>query len=173
MMEFDLVPLQFKKTMWMVRRVAIVAEIFCVLILLLIGIMRVFHDLTTAVIFSTGILSISTLLLIPGFLYERISQSTVEFTVDRIKVFDRHGRCWREIPYSFITSIRTENISGFFYGKDKHLCTQKYICFYLNNTREIPRVSYAKLFNVQNFFMVAHQCELEDLTMHKFNNFLV
>lgn len=172
MMEFDLVPLQFKKTMWMVRSVAIVAEIFAVLILLLMGIMRVFQDLTTAVIFSTGILSISTLLLIPGFLYEKISQSTVEFSADRIKVFDRHRRCWREIPYSFITSIRIEDVSGFFYGKDKHLCKQKYICFYLNNATEIPRVSYAKLFNVQNFFMLAHQCELEDLTMRVFNKFL-
>lgn len=142
---------------WAVRNVAIVAVGFTIILLLIMYAVGIFPDTTTAVLFSVGIMPIPAILLIPGLLYEKISQSTVEFEVNRIKVFDRCGRCWREISYSSITDIRINEVTGYFYGTNKHLFCEKHICFFLNDATDMPDVSYAKLFKNPSFFMIGYQ----------------
>ena len=156
-MKFDLVPFGFKKLMWTVRNVAIVMELVMLLLLLLMGVFGMFANTKTAITFSSVFLMPFTLCMIPGFLYEKISQSHVEFTTNRLRVSDRHGRCWREIPYNSITAIRSDEIAGFFYGKDREKVVAKYICFFLNGATEIPDVSYAKLYKSDDIFIVGYQ----------------
>ena len=87
---------------------------------------------------------------------EKISQSYVTFTFDRIKVFDRRGRCWREIPFSSITNVRGEVLQGYFYGSPSNEKGIKYICFYLDGSTQKPsHLSYYRIFEDERFFMIA------------------
>lgn len=162
-MKVNLVPLRFKKVMWTVRKIAIIGEVLTALLLLIIGVLGIFADTITAIVFSLSCLSITALLMIPGFLYEKISQSNVEFTADKLRVLDRHGNCWREISYDSITAIRIDEIAGFFYGKDRDMNIEKYICFFFNDTSVIPDIPYTKLFKSKDFFVVGYQEDALDL----------
>lgn len=162
-MTVNLVPLRFKKVMWTVRKIAIIGEVLTALLLLIIGVLGIFADAITAIVFSVLCLSITTLLMIPGFLYEKISQSNVKFTADKLRVLDRHGNCWREISYDSITTIRIDEIAGFFYGKDREMNIEKYICFFFNGTSEIPDIPYSKLYKSKDFFIVGYQENVLDL----------
>ena len=139
----------FKKTNEHNKKVSICVEIGVVFLLLVMGIAGFFKDLTTGIIFTSILLLITTPLMIPGFLFEKISQSTVRFAEDRIQVLDKKGICWRTIFYREITNVRIEEVSGFFYGQNQNLFRNTYICIFLNRSTSIPDVSFSKLFTVK------------------------
>lgn len=166
-MEINLVPLYFKKIMRAIKIVTIIVELIFILVLCVMGLIGMFSDITTAILFCSLFLMFPSLMLIPGFLYEKVSQSTVDFSYDRIRVFDKHGHCWREIVYDLITDVKVEEIYGFFYGKNKENISNAYTCFFLNGETKIPEVSYAKLFTQKKFFMISYSKE----SFEVFNSF--
>ncbi|MBQ4102403.1 MAG: hypothetical protein IJC85_05915 [Oscillospiraceae bacterium] len=159
-MEVDLMPICLKKQMNTIKKVSICVEIGVVFLLLVMGIAGFFKDLTTGIIFTSILLLITTLLMIPGFLFEKISQSTVRFAEDRIQVLDKNGICWRTIFYREITNVRIEEVSGFFYGQNQNLFRNTYICIFLNGSTSIPDVSFSKIFTDKDFIMLGYHAEV-------------
>ena len=156
-LEIDLMPAYIKQLMRAIKNVSICAELGAFMLSAVMGALGFFHDVATGCIFSLILLLITTPLLAPGFIFEKVSQSTVRLTDDRIYIIDRKGKCWRTIDYSAITTMRIEEIAGFFYGQNKMLHRNKYICFFLNGSTEIPNVSFAKLFTDKDFFMLGYR----------------
>ena len=154
--ETTLVPVGIKKLMKTIRTVGICTEIFVIVLVIVLGVTRRFSDLAAGILFSVLIHLLIAPVLIPGFLYDKVSQSTVCLTESRMQILDKSGNCWRTIDYHVITAVRTEEISGFFYGKNKEMYHSSYICVFLNGSTTIPDVSFAKLFSHEEFFMFAY-----------------
>lgn len=112
--------------------------------------------------FSSLITIVYPLLWLPLAISKKAIRSKVNLTEKTIKVISEKGECWREIPYSFITEIRVEEIEGWFYGFNQELYRHKYICLFMNNNSEIPIESYKKMFLQKDFFMIAYSEELLD-----------
>lgn len=158
-MEINLMPIGLKKQMNTIKKVSICAEIGVVFLLLLMGVAGFFKNSTTGIIFSFILLLITTPLMIPGFMFEKISQSTVRFTKEQIQILDKKGMCWRTIFYRDITDVRIEVVSGFFYGQNQHMFRNTYICVFLNGLTSIPDVSFSKLFTDKDFIMLGYHAE--------------
>lgn len=156
-MIFDLVPPAFKSVMKMSVKVGFFCEVAFLIGLVIACVTGISKDMFSAIIFSILFLSIVPLALIPCLRHYRVSQSSVEFSYDCIRVLDRKGVCWRKIPYNTISNISTESISGFFYGEDRHYTSHTYICVFLNGQIGIPEVSYDKLFAHKDFFMLHYE----------------
>ena len=154
--ETTLVPVSIKKLMTTIKRVGVCAEIFAIALVIILGATGFFSDLTTVILFSVLIHLLIAPVLIPGFLYDKVSQSTVCLTESRMQILDKNRNCWRTIDYHDITAVRTEEISGFFYGKNKEMYHSSYICVFLNGSTTIPDVSFAKLFSYEEFVMFAY-----------------
>ena len=154
--ETKLVPVSMKQLMTTIKRVGVCAEIFAIALVIILGATGFFSDLTTVILFSVLIHLLIAPVLIPGFLYDKVSQSTVCLTESRMQILDKSGNCWRTIDYRDITDVRVEKVSGFFYGRNKELYQSCYICVFLNGSTTIPDVSFAKLFSHEEFFMFAY-----------------
>ena len=154
--ETTLVPVGIKKLMKTIRTVGICTEIFVIVLVIVLGVTRRFSDLAAGILFSVLIHLLIAPVLIPGFLYDKVSQSTVCLTESRMQILDKSGNCWRTIDYRDITDVRVEKVSGFFYGRNKELYQSCYICVFLNGSTTIPDVSFAKLFSYEEFVMFAY-----------------
>ena len=158
-LEIDLMPSGIKKQIEMIRRVAIYTEIGAIAVLFTMAITGFFRDLATGIFFSSAILLITTPLLIPGFRFEKVSQSTVRFADDQIYVLDKGGVCWRTIDYNTITTVRVEEVAGFFYGHNKDMFRNIYVCVFLNGSAKMPQVPFAKLFVDKDFIMFGYHAD--------------
>ena len=168
--EIDLIPIDIKNQMRMIKRVSTCTEVCAITLLVVMWAAGFFHDLTTGVVFSLILLSITTPLLLPGFLFDKVSQSTVCFDADYIHIFDKKGRCWRSIDCNTITAVRVEEISDFFYGHNKGMFQNKYVCIFLNGTTTIPKASYANLFTEKDFIMFGYHAETLQWLLQKYPN---
>ena len=157
--EIDLMPLGIKNQMRTIKKVSIYTEVCAFALLVVMWAAGFFHDLVTGAVFSLVLLLITTPLLLPGYMFDKVSQSKVRFTVDKIYILDKKGACWRSIDYRSITAVRVEEISGFFYGHNKDMFRNKYVCIFLNGLTTIPNVSFAKLFAEDNFIMFGYNAE--------------
>lgn len=113
-LETDLIPAGMKNLMKTVRKIGIYTEIGAGFLFVLLGIFGYFSDLTTGILTALLLLLITAPVLIPGLLFDKVSQSTVRFTEFQIQVLDKRGKCWRTIDYREITMVCAEEISGFF-----------------------------------------------------------
>lgn len=133
-------------------------------------------DLNVFLTFFFIIMGITAILLLPRLMHQRVICSDVIFTDKKIQVVDSKAVCWREVSYSSITSIRTEELYGWFFGSnpDKDRVKIKYICLFMNNQSEIPFVPYSRLFHQDDFFLIAYTDEVYEFiiknTCLKFNN---
>lgn len=164
--ETDLLPLPIKKHMEIRRKVgACMAAGFLAFgaMLWLIG---AFQDAATGLFVTAALLLIGLLPVVPIYRFQKLSQSRVRLTEDRILVLDRHGVCWRTIDYSAVTDVRAEKIGGFFYGSNSDTVIYEYICVFLNGVTELPKPSfqffhsyYADMFQDANFLMFAYHAD--------------
>ena len=157
--EIDLMPIGIKNQMRMIKNVSICTELGAITLLAVMWVAGFFQDFTTGVVFSLILLSITTPLLLPGSLFDKVSQSTVCFTADHIRILDKKGVCWRSIDYNTITAIHIKEVSGFFYGQNKDMFRNKYVCIFLNGTTNIPNVPYKNLFTEKDFIMFGYHAE--------------
>lgn len=127
---FPLISPVLKSVMKRTVKVCIFVELIFCAVLVSTGIMGLFEDVFTAVFVSGTFLLIIPLAIAPCLLHYRTSQSTVEFSLDCIKVVDAKGECWRELSYDSISDVRVESISGFFYGQDRDQIENNYICVF-------------------------------------------
>ena len=95
-------------------------------------------------------------MLILGLAFNKTSQSTIKITEELISVYDKKGNCWRTILPNTITDIRIEEISDFFYGRNRHTFRFEYVCLFLNGNTQIPDVSFSKLFFEKDFIMFGY-----------------
>ena len=166
--KFDLMPISIKNQMSMIKRVSTYAEVCTIILLLTMWAVGLFHDYLTGMLLSLILLSITTPLLLPGFIYDKVSQSMVCFVSDHIHILDKKGVCWRSIDCSTITAVCVEEISGFFYGHNKDMYRNKYVCIFLNGVRTIPNVSFAKLFTEKDFIMFGYHPEVLQRLIQKY-----
>lgn len=157
--EIDLVPSGIKNQIKMINRVSICTEVCAITLLAVMWVAGFFHDFETGIIFSSAFLLVTTPLLLPGFMFNKVSQSTVSFASDQIHILDKRGVCWRLIDYNTITDVRVEEISGFFYGHNKDMFRNKYVCIFLNGATSIPIVPYKNLFTEKDFIMFGYHPE--------------
>lgn len=153
----NLVPAHFRRTIAVVRSAGILVFSLAVGWLCFVGLGEGFANWPSAILYSSIVLAVASLGLLPGLLYDRISQSTVLLSSNKLFVLDKRGRCWRCVEYSSISKITSEDVPGFFYGKDKCECVNKYICIYIDGQETIPEVSYAKLFRHNGFLLFSFQ----------------
>ena len=165
---YPLVPPVFKAIIKSTIKVSILCEVVFLVILISMGIAGIFADAFTAIFFSFVFLSIIPLAAIPCMRHYKTSQSSVVVTDECIRVVDRTGDCWREIPYDTINRIGVETIPGFFYGQDRHRAMHAYICVYLNSCTKVPDVTYAEHFMHKDFFMVYYQEDLMNVLSPKY-----
>ena len=171
-MLFNLVPIGFCACMRKIKLLGICFSSFFLSLVLFMGIIGVIRDIMTLLIFIVSALVLSVILLYPGIAYEKTSQSKVEFATDRIRVIDNKGRCWREIAYESITNLSVEQIADFFYGRYRETFVEMYICFFLNDVKDIPKVAYNELFSSPDFFIMGYQEDALNLfqNMYKQHN---
>jgi len=155
----DLMPIGIKNQTKMIERVSICATGCVIALLVIMWATGFFYDSVTATIFSLILLLITTPLLLPYFIFDKVSQSTVRFSADQIYILDKRGKCWRSIDYNTITAVRVDEISGFFYGHNKDMFRNKYVCVFLNGATTIPNVSFANLFTEKDFIMFGYHTE--------------
>lgn len=165
-MKYSLIPEGFRKLMLVNKKVTLVADLVLLLPLLVFWWMG-FYDMAKAILYlSVPLMLMLTILLVKFFYYDNTVQSMVELCQDRILILSKKNCCWREIPYNVITNVAVKEIHGFFYGSRKDEFKSKYICLFLNDKKDIPIVSYPKLFRQQDFCMIAFTEELWNM----FNN---
>ena len=154
--EINLIPAGMKNLMKTIRKIGICAEIGAVFLLVLLGIFGYFSNSTTGILTASLFHLIIAPVLIPGLLFDKVSQSTIRFAEFQMQILDKRGKCWRTIDYCEISMVCAEEISGFFYGRNQSMARNKYVCVYLNGSTTIPDVSFAKLFSVKNFIMFGY-----------------
>jgi len=161
-MEFDLVS-PAKIIMSMRRKITIASFGFMSIFWIVLCVCGVFKDCTTFVVITLLFFLLQAIISYPYIRYRRISCSIVKFTCDSIQFIDTKGICWRTIPYTSITKVKTETIYGTFYGEKKDEVEGTYLCFFLNCIENIPDVSYPRLFTHNDFAMVYYSKELYEV----------
>lgn len=157
--EIDLIPIGIKNQVRMIKRVSTCTEVCAITLLVVMWVGGLFRDLITGVVFSLILLLITTPLLLPGYMFDKVSQSTVSFADNHIHILDKKGKCWRSIDCNTITAVRVKKISGFFYGQNKDMFQNDYVCIFLNGTTNIPNVPYKNLFIEKDFIMFGYHAE--------------
>ena len=157
--EIDLIPIGIKNQIRMIKRVSTCTEVCAITLLVVMWAAGFFRDLITGVVFSLILLLITTPLLLPGYIFDKVSQSTVCFAADHIHILDKKGICGRSIDCNTITAVRVKEISGFFYGQNKDMFRNKYVCIFLNGATNIPNVPYKNLFTEKDFIMFGYHAE--------------
>lgn len=171
-MEFDLIPLYYKKLYHVHKLVRYIVPSVVMLISIALPLTGVANDWVSFIYFCIPWLHEIAYSFVLGLLYDRITQSTVIFQSKSIQIRDKKGKCWREIPYDRITKSSIESVSGFFYGSDRHKAVSKYICFYLDKEKTIPLVSYKKLFCGESFCMMAHSKEAWETFIKAYSSYI-
>lgn len=166
--EIDLIPRGIKNQIKTINRVSICTEVCAIILLAVMWVAGFFHDFETGIIFSSIFLLITTPLLLPGFMFNKVSQSSVSFASDQIRILDKRGVCWRSIDYNIITDVRVEEISGFFYGHNKDMFRNKYVCIFLNGETNIPNVPYKNLFAEKDFIMFGYHADALQWLLQKY-----
>lgn len=151
--EIDLMPIGIKKLMSVVRRISICTALCLFVFVAFLWIVEVFDRLETGIGCSLLVFLATILILRPGLMFDKVSQSTVRFATDQMYLLDQKGRRWRTIDYNTITTVRVEEVSGFFYGQNQDMFRNKYVCIFLNGSTNIPNVSYVHLFTEKDFIM--------------------
>lgn len=169
-LEIDLMPISIKNQMRAIRIVSVWAVGCTFTLLIAMFLFGIIQDVVTALVFSFILLFVTTPLLIPGFRYDKISQSKICFTSDRICILDKKGECWRSIDYSIISDIQIKDVTGFFYGENKNMYKSTYICIFLNGITDVPPVPFAKLFTENDFIMFGYQAEALQLVLRKYRD---
>lgn len=154
--EINLLPVGIKLLMSLLKKIAICAEIFILIILVALWCGGCFDTTTTGIVISMMLHLITLPMLILGLAFNKTSQSTVKITEELISVYDKKGNCWRTILPNTITDIRIEEISDFFYGRNRHTFRFEYVCLFLNGNTQIPDVSFSKLFFEKDFIMFGY-----------------
>lgn len=154
--EFDLMPISIKMQMRTIRKVGFFLVGCLFTLYITVSLLGVFRNMFTAVTFFLMLLLVIVPVLLPGLRYDKISQSRIYFGADYIRIIDKKGKCWRAVEYSTISDVRTEYISGFFYGENKDMFRNKYICIFLNGLTDIPPVPFARLFTENDFILFAY-----------------
>ena len=163
----DLMPISIKCQMSTIKKVCTYTAVCSFSLLGVMWSTGVFHDLSAGMMFSLLLLLLSIPSLVPVIRYDKISQSTVCFTSEQINIRDKRGVCCRSIDYKTITSVRIIEIPGFFYGQNKDLFRNKYICAFLNGATRIPDVSFSALFAEEDLIMFAYHSEALHLLCQK------
>lgn len=176
-METTLVPRAMKKLMHRIRTIGITAVIVAILLILIFALTGAFRNLTTGIYASSLYLLCTVPMVMPGLLYDKVSQSIIQFTDDQLRILDKKRKCWRTIDYDTITTVQIEEVAGFFYGKDKDKCICKYVCVYLNGTTALPDCSFKKLFSHQDFVMFGYDSDAlryfqQRLSLHKIQDMM-
>ena len=166
--EIDLIPIDLKNQIKMIKGVSICTEVCAITLLAVMWVVGFFHDFETGIIFSSAFLLVTTPLLLPGFMFNKVSQSSVSFVSDQIRILDKRGVCWRLIDYNTITDVRVEEISGFFYGHNKDMFRNKYVCIFLNGATNIPNVPYKNLFTEKDFIMFGYHADALQWLLQKY-----
>jgi len=156
----NLVPKNYKDVIKTANKISVICIIVSLVFITTLLFTGVFRDVESFIIIFVFYVSTFVLLSIPGFRYDRISQSTVYLTDDGIKVVDKKGHCWRYIAYESISMVKKQEVVGFFYGFRKDEGAYDYICIYLNGNIYIPNIAYSKLYNQRDFFLIAYDNEL-------------
>ena len=156
MMIYPLLPPAYKVMVDATRRICMCLVAIIALFGLIISITGQYEYIGNLLFLLTILESVPLLIwFIKVFPKEKVSQSYVTFASDRIRVFNKRGRCWREIPFSTITNIKEEFLQGFFYGNHPNEKNIKYLCFFLNGTTQKPlHLSYYHMFEDKSFFMI-------------------
>lgn len=171
-MQVPLIPPVFKAVMKTSVKVGFFCEITFFVLVVSMGIAGMFKDIFSALFFSVGFLLVIPLALIPCLRHYKTSQSSVEILQDRMRVLDKRGVCWREIYFDAVTNIGVENISGFFYGQDRHQAKHTYICVFLHGCTKIPDVAYSDLFTRKDFFALYYTEDALDLLSRNYQLYL-
>lgn len=157
--EIDLMPIGIKNYMRTIKKVSLCVAIGTFALIFVMWVAGFFHDPETGIKFSSALLLIVIPLQVPGFMFEKVSQSKVYFGDDSIRILDKRGTCWRSIDYNSITAVHEKEIWGFFYGSNKDMWRNKYVCIFLNGLTTIPNVSFAKLFAEKDYIMFGYNAE--------------
>lgn len=168
--EVDLIPIAIKNQLRMIKKVSTCTEVCAITLLAAMWSIGLFRDFTTGLVLSLILLSLTTPLLLPGYMFDKVNQSTVRCNSDRIHILDKKGGCWRSIDCNTITAVRIKEVSGFFYGHNKDMFRDKYICIFLNGATNMPDVPYAKLFTEKDFVMFAYNDEALQWILEKYPN---
>ena len=158
-LEISLMPINIKKLMHIVRKLCICVAVGMLTFLSFMWVNGVFDSFKTGIACSLLFLLVNIPILRPGIVYDKVSQSTVRFLTNQMCFFDKRGRCWRIIDYKEITDVRVEDVSGFFYGENQDRIKNKYVCVFLNGSKDIPKVPYRDLFNEEDFIMFGYNDE--------------
>lgn len=154
--EIDLLPKSIKSQMQAIKMVSFCVTISAVTFLIALWCFGCFDTTTTGILFSIMILCVFIPMLLPSILYYKTSQSSLIITDDHIYIRDKKGNCLRTINCNTITDIRVEEISDFFYGRNRHTFRFEYVCLFLNGNTQIPDVSFSKLFFEKDFIMFGY-----------------
>ena len=157
--EIDLLPKSIKSQMQAIKTVSFCVTISAVAFLIALWCFGCFDTTTTGILFSIMILCVFIPMLLPSILYYKTSQSSLTITDDHIYIRDKKGNCLRTINCNTITDIRIEEISDFFYGRNRHTFRFEYVCLFLNGNTQIPDVSFSKLFFEKDFIMFGYNEE--------------
>lgn len=162
----NLVPKNYKNVIKIINKISIICIVMTLIFIpaLTLGVLK---DIESFIIFFVFFISTFVVLSIPGFRYDRVSQSIVCLTDDGIQAVDKKGRCWRFIDYRSISMIKKQELVGFFYGFRKDEGAYDYICIYLNGNIQIPDVAYSKLYNQNDFFLISYDKELYKKLLNK------
>lgn len=172
-MEFNLVPLYYRKIYHAHKLVRYIVSSIIVLISVALPLTGIANDWVSYIIFCIPWLHEIAYSFVLGLLYDRVTQSTVIFQSKSIQISDKKGRLWREIPYDRITKSSIEDVTGFFYGSERHKAVSKYICFYLNQEKIFPALApYKKLFCGNDFFMMAHSKEAWETFIKMYSSYI-
>lgn len=157
--EIDLMPIGIKNQMRVIKKVGTCAVMFAFALSAVMWATGYYYDVLTGIVFSLVLFLIAIPLLLPGLKFDKVSQSKVRFTADQIRILDKKGTCWRTIDYCIITDVHIEEISGFFYGANKDMFRNKYVCLFLNGSINKPDAPFAKLFTEKDFVMFGYNAE--------------
>ena len=156
--ETDLLPFYIKIIMKWYRRMMLLIEASIVVAMIVLWGFGACNWITATVLIFMFLLILVPYSL-PLLIYNKTSQSTLHFAADQIRVLDKKKNCWRVIDYSSITDIRAEEITGFFYGPERNHVRYKYVCVFLNGLKDVPDVSFGKLFTHKDFIMFGYDDE--------------
>ena len=119
-------------------------------------ILGAFSDLFTAISVPCMLLILPAYIFLQRWYYDCKTESKIRLCKNTIQIIDWRGQIKQEICYRKITTMRIEEITGFFYGGDRDNGTNIYICLFMNGQTQIPDVEYKKLYYQDDFVLIAY-----------------
>ena len=131
----------------------------------------------------TGIIQICDALLVVGlflliivallwqyYYYKKIVFSEICFRDETIDLLDQKGNTWRSFPYSQITKVKIEELSGMFHGYNGISTQAKYIVLFFNHCETVPESNFKAKFQSNDFFPILYRKEIWDVLAAKMNH---